>query len=177
MCRVLDVARSAFYAWQRRGPSMRARRMRCSRWRSRSIIVRPPRIRQSADPARPARRAAPREQATHRPPHARTRTGRHAGTALPVTTQTDAALPVAPNHLARQFTVVHPESRVGRRHYVLLDRRGLALSRRRARSLLAESRRLGHERASRPESGTSRIGSGARDPAADGGLAHHSGPR
>ena len=109
MCRVLDVARSAFYAWQRRGPSPRAQTdavlkvaIAHHHRRSRGTYGRP-RIWRDLREAQ-HRVGQPRVARLMRAlglegtPHRRFR----------VTTQTDAALPVAPNHLARQFAVAQP---------------------------------------------------------------------
>jgi len=109
MCRVLDVARSAFYAWQRRGPSTRAQAdavlkiaIAKHHRRSRRVYGSPRIQRDLRDEHRriSLRRTARlmRELGLEGTPRRR----------FHVTTQPDAALPVAPNHLARQFAVAQP---------------------------------------------------------------------
>ncbi len=109
MCRVLQVARSAFYAWQRRAPSARARAdaelrvaIAAHHRRSRGTYGSP---RIVLDLRGEQRRVSRRRVARLMREAALT------GTPTPrfrVTTQADAALPVAPNRLARQFTVTAP---------------------------------------------------------------------
>jgi transposase InsO family protein len=109
MCRVLDVARSAFYAWQRRGPSVRAQtdavlKVAITQHHRRSRrVYGSPRIQRDL-----------RDEQRHVSKRRIARLMRELGLAgMParrfrVTTQTDATLPVAPNHLARQFVVAQP---------------------------------------------------------------------
>ena len=109
MCRVLGIARSAFYAWARREPSARAQDD--ARWRLEMTA----RHRHSRGTY-----GSPRltdELQEHVGPVSRRRVARLRGelglagtppTKWVVTTQAEAALPVAPNHLARQFTVGKP---------------------------------------------------------------------
>lgn len=109
MCRVLDVARSAFYAWARRGPSARAQQ---------DAVLRPLIVAEHQRSR--GTYGAPRlTDALHDSygPVSKRRVARLllelglSGTPAPkwtVTTQSDPTLPVAPNHLARQFTVVQP---------------------------------------------------------------------
>ena len=109
MCRVLEIARATFYAWQRRGPSARARadvRLRLQLMgyhrRSRGTYGRPRLQRDLRDAGqhvgteRVARLM--REGGLVGCPRRRFR----------VTTQADARRPAAPNHLARQFAVGAP---------------------------------------------------------------------
>lgn len=109
MCRVLDVARSAFYAWARREPSARAREdatlrvaIAAEHRHSRGTYGSPrltDALQDSYGPVSKRRVARLMKEIGI------------TGTPSPkwvVTTQSDAALPVAPNHLARQFTVVRP---------------------------------------------------------------------
>jgi transposase InsO family protein len=109
MCRVLDVARSAFYAWQGRGPSARAQADAALRVRIAAHFRRSkgdygsPRIRRAlrAEQQRVSRRRVARlmrELGLDATPAPR----------FVVTTKADPALPVAPNVLARQFTVAAP---------------------------------------------------------------------
>jgi transposase InsO family protein len=109
MCRVLEVARSAFYAWQHRRPSRRAQH---------DVQLR---VALTATHRRShATYGTPRHQRTLRAQQqavSRRRIGRLmresglvavAPRAWRVTTQTDPRLPVALNHLDRQFTVAAP---------------------------------------------------------------------
>lgn len=109
MCRVLGIARSAFYAWQHRGPSARARedaalRLRIAAHHERSDrnygsprIVRDLRAEQCFVSRRRVARLM-HDLGLDGPPAPR----------FVVTTQADATRPVAPNLLDRQFTVDAP---------------------------------------------------------------------
>jgi transposase InsO family protein len=109
MCRVLGIARSAFYAWQQRGPSARAQRDAALRPRIAAHFRRSdgtygsPRIHQ-------ALRAERERVGRTRVARLMQELGLEARPAprYVVTTQADARLPVAPNHLARQFAVATP---------------------------------------------------------------------
>lgn len=109
MGRVLGIARSAFYAWQHRVPSARAQRDAALRprivahFRKSRGTYGSPRIHEDlqAERERVGRGRVARlmrELGLAARPRPR----------FVVTTQADARLPVAPNHLARQFTVAHP---------------------------------------------------------------------
>ena len=109
MCRVLDVSRAGFHAWQRRAPSARATtdaglrvRIAATHRRARQEYgARLHRQELHAAGVRVSRRRAGRLM-------------REAGCVAvrprqwQVTTQTDPTLRVAPNRLARQFTVPTP---------------------------------------------------------------------
>ena len=109
MCRVLRIARSAFYAWQRRGPSARAQtdaalRLRIAAHHERSDrnygsprIVRDLRDEQCFVSRRRVARLMRELGLDGRPPPR-----------FVVTTRADATLPVAPNLLARHFAVDAP---------------------------------------------------------------------
>jgi putative transposase len=109
MCRVLGIARSAFYAWQRRGLSPRAQedaalRLRIAAHHERSDrnygsprIVRDLRDEQWLVSRRRVARLMGELGLDGRPPRR-----------FVVTTQTDATLPVAPNLLDRHFAVDAP---------------------------------------------------------------------
>jgi putative transposase len=109
MCRVLDVAPSGFYAWETRGPSVRAQtdaalRVRIAAMHTRSRQEYGARLHQQALRAtgqhisrRRTRRLMQEAQCVALQPRR-----------WQVTTQADAALPVAPNRLARQFAVAQP---------------------------------------------------------------------
>jgi putative transposase len=109
MCRVLGIARSAFYAWEHRRPSARAqedaalrRRIAAHHVRSQGTYGSPRIMRELRDERcfvrrrRVARLMGDLGLEGTPPPR------------FVVTTQTDAALPVAPNLLNRQFTVAEP---------------------------------------------------------------------
>ena len=109
MCRVLEIARSAFYAWRRRGPSARAQTdtalraaIRRLHQQSHGHYGSPRILRDLRDEAqRVSRRRVARlmgELGLRGTPARQ----------FQVTTQADAQLPVAPNHLARQFAVGAP---------------------------------------------------------------------
>ncbi|MEX1103044.1 MAG: IS3 family transposase, partial [Dehalococcoidia bacterium] len=109
MCRVLEVSRSAFYAWRARGPSDRAR----TDAELRLIIAANHRRAREEYGARRHRREL-RVGGRH---VSRRRVGRLMSEAScaawrprrwKVTTRSDETLPVAPNWLARQFTVAKP---------------------------------------------------------------------
>ncbi len=109
MCRVLDVAPSGFYDWQARGPSGRAQTDAALRVQ---IAATHARSRQEYG-ARGHQRAL--RTTGQRISRRRTRRLMQEARCVAlqprrwqVTTQADAALPVAPNHLARQFTVDRP---------------------------------------------------------------------
>ena len=109
MCRVLGIARSAFYAWQHRAPSARAQEDAALRLRITAHFERSgrnygsPRIVRDlrAEQCRVSRRRVARlmgELGLDGTPTPR----------FVVTTRADATLPVAPNLLARHFTVDRP---------------------------------------------------------------------
>ncbi|MGH9615057.1 MAG: IS3 family transposase [Bryobacteraceae bacterium] len=109
MCRVLGIARSAFYAWQHRTPSVRAHTDAALRLRIAAAFARSGRT-----------YGSPRIVRDLRAEHCRVSRRRVArlmgelgldGTPTPrfvVTTRTEASLPVAPNLLARAFAVETP---------------------------------------------------------------------
>jgi putative transposase len=108
-CRVRAVSASGFHVWRTRAPSARARRDAARRVQ---IAATHPRARQEYG-ARGHRRV--RRDAGQRISRRRTRRLMQEaqcvalqGRRFQVTTQADAALPVAPNRLARQFTVARP---------------------------------------------------------------------
>ena len=110
MCRVLHVARSAFYAWQHRTPSRRAQhdaqlrvRIAAHHRRSRGTYG-SPRIQRDL-------RMEQRWVSRRRIARLLRELGLR-GTPTPtfrVTTQSDPALAVAPNHLDRDFLVLAPD--------------------------------------------------------------------
>lgn len=109
MCRVLHVARSAFYAWQRRAPSRRAQDDAALRVRIAATH------RQAREEYGTPRHQHELRTAGHRLSRRRIgRLMREAGCVVKaprrwhVTTRTDPKLPVAPNRLDRQFTVNAP---------------------------------------------------------------------
>lgn len=109
MCRVLQVARSAFYAWQCRGPS--ARQQQDTRLRVELAAFH---RRSRASYGRPRLLRDLREAGYHVGHERVRRLMREAGLVgtprrrFRVTTTSDARQPVAPNHLARQFAVATP---------------------------------------------------------------------
>lgn len=109
MCRVLDVAPSGFYGWQDRAPSRRAQtdaalRVQIAAMHARSGQEYGARSHQQALQAAGQRVSRRRTRRLMQEAQCTALQSRR----WQVTTQTDAALPVAPNRLARQFTVATP---------------------------------------------------------------------
>ena len=146
MCRVLTVARSTFYAWVHRAPSPRVGQdtrlqvaLTAFHRRSGRTYGRPRLLRDLRD-------------AGYRIGHERVRRLMRAaglvGTPrrkFRVTTASDARRAAAANVLDRQFAVGPLNRAWGRRYYLLLDRRGLAVSGRAARCRLPARGGLGHQ--------------------------------
>jgi transposase InsO family protein len=109
MCRVLGIARSAFYAWQRRGPSARGQADATLRLRIAAHFARSRRTYGSPRIVR-ALRAEQCRTSRRRVARLMGELGLD-GTPTPrfvVTTRADAQWPVAPNRLARAFAVDAP---------------------------------------------------------------------
>jgi putative transposase len=109
MCRVLDVAPSGFYGWQDRAPSRRAQtdavlRVQIAAMHARSGQEYGARSHQQALQAAGQRVSRRRTRRLMQEAQCTALQSRR----WQVTTQTDAALPVAPNRLARHFTVATP---------------------------------------------------------------------
>ena len=131
LCGVLGVSRSGYYAW--RVPALPAQRPRpvASGWSNRSK-------RPTASPARPtARHALHRElqaqgvacceNTVAKLMHAHGIRSKVQRRFVVRTTDSRHDRPVAENLLAREFYPDRPKHRLGRRHHVHPDRRGLAL--------------------------------------------------
>ena len=105
MCRVLNVSRSGYYAWRRRGPSQRATANESLLSRIRVVQAASgqtygsPRV-QAELHAQGVRCSLNRVARLMRLAHLRGRTRRRA---RPRTTQVDSGLPVAPNRLGQSF--------------------------------------------------------------------------